>query len=288
MTPPRLIPIAALTFAVVAVSSSALFIRLAESPPLVIAAYRMAFATALLLPAALCFQAADLRSLRSGDARQLGLAGIFLAAHFGLWTASLGLTSVASSVVLVSTHPIFVAIAEAIWLSRPLPRTATIGILLTVTGGVAIGYGELQHEGANLLGSALALGGAMAMVGYLIIGRTLRPRLGFLSYSAPVYLVCGATLAIAASLFGTPLTNVPQRDLVIFAILALVPTLGGHTVFNWTLRHLPASVVATAFLGEPVGAALLAWVFLGEVPSSATLVGGSVILAGVYVTARSA
>ncbi|MFN0070349.1 MAG: DMT family transporter [Chloroflexota bacterium] len=276
----------ALLGAVLAVSSSALFIRIATAPPLVIAAYRMLIVAALLLPVAAIVQRADLSRLNRGDMAKLATAGIFLAAHFGLWTASLQYTSVASSVVLVSTHPILVALLEAAWLGRRVPRLGQAGIALTVLGGVIVANDELRRSGANGLGASLALGGALAMVGYLLIGRSVRAHLGFIAYSAPVYAVCALVLVMSASITGDSFM-VSGSDLGIFVALALVPTICGHTLFNWTLRHVPASAVATAFLGEPVGAAFLAWLLLSEAPGITTLAGGSVILLGLLITVKS-
>jgi drug/metabolite transporter (DMT)-like permease len=283
----RYLPNLGLVVAVLGVSTSGLFIRLAESPSLVIATYRMVLVTAMLLPVLLATRRFDLAPVGGRKLARLALAGVFLAAHFGLWTTSLAYTSVASSVVLVSTHPVLVALAEAAWLGRALPASGAIGIGLTVLGGVVIGFNELALGGTSLLGCVLALGGAVSMVGYLLIGRDLRAHMDLLSYVTAVYAVCGLVL-LCASLLAEGSLAAPLSDIPIFLALAILPTICGHTVFNWTLRHLPASVVATAFLGEPVGASVLAWLILGEAPGLATIVGGSVILAGLFLTMRSA
>ena len=286
--PPRYLPNLALVIAVLGVSTSGLLIRLAESPSLVIATYRMALVTAVLLPVlVLTRRRSHILAIGPAELGQLGLAGLFLAAHFGLWTVSLAYTTVASSVVLVSTHPVFVALAEAVWMGRVISRLGVLGIGLTLLGGLAIGFNELSQGGASGLGCALALGGALSMVGYLILGRNLRARMGLLSYATAVYGVCGITLLVATLLTGTSLAA-PNSDILIFLALALLPTICGHTVFNWALRHLPASVVATAFLGEPVGASILAWLFLAEAPGIATALGGGLILIGLFLTMRSA
>jgi drug/metabolite transporter (DMT)-like permease len=285
--PPRYLPNLALVVAVLGVSSSGLFIRLAESPSLIIATYRMLFVTAMLLPILLVTGRADFVSIGRQGFVRLALAGVFLAAHFGLWTVSLEYTSVASSVVLVSTHPVFVALVEATWLGRTIHAAGTIGIALTVVGGLVIGFNELTIGGTSLIGCLLALGGAVSMVGYLLIGRDLRAHMGLLGYATSVYTVCGIVLLVASLLSGTSLAA-PVGDIPIFLALAILPTICGHTVFNWTLRYLPASAVATAFLGEPVGASVLAWLFLGELPGPATVLGGIVILIGLYLTLRSA
>jgi drug/metabolite transporter (DMT)-like permease len=153
-------------------------------------------------------------------------------------------------------------------------------------GGLVIASGEITSGQTNLFGCALAVGGALSMVGYLLIGRTLRARLDSISYSTAVFGISGLTLLLAAWLSGASLLA-PARDVPLFLALALFPTIGGHTMFNWALRHLPASVVSTSFLGEPIGASLLAWLFLGEIPATMTLLGGSVIIVGLFLTMRS-
>lgn len=283
---PRWLPNIALVGAVLGVSTSGLFIRLAESPPLAIAAYRMVFVTAILVLILALRGERTFARIQRPDVARLACAGLFLSAHFGLWTTSLSYTSVASAVVLVSTHPAFVAVAEVAWLGRTIPPVGALGIGLTMLGGLVIASGEITSGQTNLFGCALAVGGALSMVGYLLIGRTLRARLDSISYSTAVFGISGLTLLLAAWLSGASLLA-PARDVPLFLALALFPTIGGHTMFNWALRHLPASVVSTSFLGEPIGASLLAWLFLGEIPATMTLLGGSVIIVGLFLTMRS-
>lgn len=276
----------ALAFAILAVSCSAILIRWATAPPLVVAADRMLAAITLLMPLWLWRGRKDLHRLGRRELLAAAASGLFLALHFGAWTVSLFHTSVASSVVFVSTHPVFVALAEW-WLFRQRPSAlGWLGIVLTVLGSLVIGWGDLQLGPDSLLGDGLALLGAMAMVGYLLIGRWLRRGLGALSYSLLVYTPCWLALSLASLATGAPPWQFSARDLAVFVGLAALSTLGGHTVFNWALRHVPAAVVAVAFVGEPLVAALLAWPLLGEQPPRATVVGGAVILVGIYLASR--
>lgn len=275
-----------LAVAIVAISFSAIFIRLAEAPAITIATARMAIAVLMLLPALALFEPRGLSSLSRRDLALCGLSGVFLAAHFGLWTLSLDYTSVASSVVFVSTHPVLVALAAAALLGERLSRGVLGGIGLTFLGSVLIGLNDLQIGGESLLGDLLATGGAAAIVGYLLIGKALRGRHGFLTYSVLVYSACTLALAAAGVATGTALLDFSTRDLLLFFALAAVSTLGGHTVFNWALRQLPASVVAVSFVGEPAGSAFLAWLILSEPLSALTAAGGGLMLVGIYVTAR--
>ena len=271
---------------VVAVSFSAIFIKLAASSPLTIATNRMLASLLLLAVPTLAMGSRQLASLRRGDLVALAVSGVCLAAHFGLWTLSLAYTSVASSVVFVSTHPVFVLLVESLWLRQPLAPLAAMGVVLTVAGSLVIGANDLQLGGAAAWGDLLALGGAVTMVGYLLIGRRLRQRLGFLSYSTPVYFVAWCVLLAWTTLGGEDVRAYAASDLVWFFGLALFATIGGHTVFNWALRHVPASVVAATLVGEPVCSAALAWLILGQAIGPQVAIGGAIILLGIYLAAR--
>ncbi len=276
----------ALAVAVLGISFSAVFIRLSDAPALTIASNRMLCAVLLMLPACALSARQELGRLSRRDIVSAAFSGLCLAFHFGLWTVSLGYTSVASSVVFVSTHPIFVALAELALFKKVVRPLAAAGITLTMAGSVVIGQADFRIGGEALYGDLLAAGGAVALVGYLIIGQRLRRHVSFLTYSTMVYAACWAVLVAGALAMGVSLLDFGPRDLALFLALALVSTIGGHTVFNWALRHVPASVVAVAFVGEPAVAALLAWVLLGEPVPPATALGGGLILIGIYATAR--
>ncbi len=282
----HVLPYAALALAVVSVSFSAIFIKLAQSGSLTIATNRMLASLLLLAIPTAAIGGRELTRLGRSDVLAMVVSGIFLAAHFGLWTISLAYTSVASSVLFVSLHPVLVGLLEWLWLRQPLSGLAWWGIALTVVGSAVIAAHDLQLGGTAIQGDLLALGGAVAIVGYLLIGRRLRQRLGFLSYSTPVYLVTWLGLLAWATASGDDVRHFPASDLVWFALLAVFATIGGHTVFNWALRHVPASLVAVTFVGEPVGSALLAWLILGQAIAPLTALGGIVVLAGIYLTAR--
>lgn len=262
----------ALLFAVASTSLSAIFIRLAESPPMTIATNRMLASIVLLAPFALLHARRDLGLVTHRDVLALTLSGVCLAAHFGTWTASLAYTSVASSVLFVSLHPVVVALIEWLALRRTQRLGTWVGVGLTLVGSVVVAAHDLRLSGDALWGDALAFIGAVALVGYLIVGRSLRRRLGFLLW----------TLAT-----GEDVWSFPPRDLLWFVLLALFATIGGHTVFNWTLGHVSASTVAVTFVGEPLVAALFAWLFLGESLAIPVALGSVILLAGIYVTARA-
>lgn len=276
---------AVLVAATIAVSFSAVFIRIADAPAATVVWLRMALATAILAPLAV----SGFRRAQRPARRQLLLmllAGALLGGHFLAWTASLGLTSVAASVLLVSTHPLVVAPAARWMLGERVPRAAAVGIGLALVGTLVTGAGDLHISSRALAGDGLALVGAACLAGYLLIGRGVRGSIGVAPYSAAVYAVVAATAAVAALAGGA--AQVPStRTLAACAALAVVCTVGGHTAYNWALRHVRALAVSASFLGEPPLAAVLAVLILRDIPSWPTVVGGVLILGGLAVSLRS-
>jgi drug/metabolite transporter (DMT)-like permease len=278
-------PYAALVIATLAVSFSAIFIRLSTAAAPTVVAYRMAFAALLLAPLLLT-QPQGPRWPRAAERPAFALAGVLLGLHFLPWTLSLSYTSVASSVLFVSMHPVLVALLAWILFRERISRSTVVGIALAVLGSAIIGGGDFRLSGRALTGDLLALLGAAGLAGYLLLGRRIRRDYSAVAYSLPVYAIAALTAAVVGGAFGDKLWPVRTVDLGLFFLLATVSTLGGHTVYNYALRHLPVSVVAVSFLGEPVGAALLAWILLRERPAASVLVGGAVVLAGLYLATR--
>ena len=272
-----------LAVGVVCVSFAALLIRLADAPPLVIATYRLCLASIMLLPFGLTRSRHQLRRLTWKELSLMFAAGAFLAIHFGLWITSLSYTSVATSVVLVTASPIFLAIASRFLFKQRLSKQAIAGIAISLAGGVFISYGNWQLGSQPLEGALLAIGGALAVSGYLIIGQRLRQSTGVLSYTLVVYSSAALLLLFSTLLLGYELTGYSGRTYVLLALLALAPQILGHSALNWSLRFVPATLVAVAVLGEPVGATLWAFLFLREVPTPSELVGGALILFGIFL-----
>ena len=274
---------------ILAVSTAALLVREADAPPVVIAFYRLLYATLALAPFAWWAARNELRALSGRDLIGLSLVGVVLAVHFAAWITSLGLTSVASSVVLVTLHPAFVALASHRLFGEGPSRLGYAGILVALGGGALITFGDAGGGiGPNpLLGDALALLGAAAAAVYFLAGRGYRRRLGLLAYVTPVYAASALTLGVLALALGQPLSGHGAREHALFLALALVPMIAGHTVLNWALKYVPAPVIATTILGEPVGATALALLLLGETPPWLTLAGGAVVLLGIGLVALS-
>jgi drug/metabolite transporter (DMT)-like permease len=289
---PWINPYLAILVGVFAVSFSSIFVRLCTAPPLVIAAYRLIFTFCFLAPFALPGGAAALRRMSTRQVLFSAASGIFLALHFVAWFTSLKYTSIASSVVLVTTQPLFVVIGAWIFFKERVPRKALYGGLLAFIGSAVIGATDFQLGGSAFLGDMLALAAAVMVSGYILIGRKLRGDVEITGYTFVTYGSSALVLTAAALLGGFPLYPYPSRDWLLFLALALVCTVMGHTVFNWVLRYVQASVVSVSILGEPLGAILWAAVFLGENPTPRQAVGGAIIFSGLYlftrVTARSA
>jgi drug/metabolite transporter (DMT)-like permease len=292
-----------LLIAILAISTASIFIRFAQSdgaPSLVIAALRLTFATFLLTPVTLIRNRDELRNLTRREIILAVLSGLFLAIHFATWISSLEYTSVASSVVFVSTGPLWVALLSPLLLNERLSGAAILGLVLALLGGTIIGLAdacvlnngfscpELQDvmRGRSMWGNFLALAGAWAITGYLIIGRKLRVKISLLSYIFLVYGIAAVVLIVFMFATGnSPFGHAPRVYGWIF-LLAVIPQLLGHSTFNWVLKYIPAAFVAVTTLGEPVGSAILAFFILNESPAAATVIGGVLILAGIYLVSR--
>ncbi|MEX2275882.1 MAG: DMT family transporter [Actinomycetota bacterium] len=279
--------LALLVVGVLGVSSSAILIRLAEAPPLAVSFYRNALAASVLLPIALGTRGPEIRSLSPRQWRLMAISGAILALHFALWVPSLELTSVAASTVLVTTGPVWVAIIGAATLSERIGRRAAIGIGCTLAGAVVISGGDLGTSGGALVGDFLALGGAIAAAGYVLVGRAVRPHVSLVVYVAIVYTVAAGVLVVAMLVAGTPFTGFTPKVWLLFALMAAGPQLMGHTVFNYLLAEVEAWVVAVAVTAEPVGASLLAFLVLDEAPPALAVAGGALILAGIALAISS-
>jgi drug/metabolite transporter (DMT)-like permease len=292
-----------LVAAILAVSTASIFIRFAqtEAPSLVIAALRLTFATLMLAPVALTRHRDELKSLTRKELIPAIVSGLFLTAHFATWITSLEYTSVASSAVFVATGPLWVALLSPMLLNEHLTRSAKIGLALALVGGTVVGLSdacvihngiqcpELSHilQGRAMWGNFLALAGAWAVTGYLIIGRKLRAKMSLVTYIFVVYGISAIGLIVVMLAAGqTPLGLPAQTYLWIF-LLALIPQIIGHSTFNWALAYLPAALVAVTTLGEPVGSAILAFFLLKETPSPVMIAGGVLILFGIYLASRN-
>ena len=300
--PPKLV----LVLGILAVSTASPLIRFAqrEAASLVIAAYRMGLSGLILLPLTIPRHNAELRKLSRGELALAALSGIFLALHFATWILSLEYTSVASSVVLVTTTPLWVALLAPWFLKERLAPAFLVGLLVALAGGTIVAVSDSCVQTANGLlcpplaefvqggafwGDILALMGAWAAAGYLLIGRRLRPTLSLTPYIFLVYGLAAIVLIGMVAVSGLPIFSFSAEVYVYLLLLALIPQLLGHSSFNWALGKLPASYVSIALLGEPVGSTILAYFALGEVPGWLKVFGAALILGGIlFATLSSA
>ena len=296
------LPFALLT-AILAVSTSSIFIRFAQedAPSLVIAALRLACATLLLAPLVWTRHRGELQTLGRNEIIAGAIAGIFLAVHFATWISSLEYTSVASSVVFVSTGPLWVALLSPVLLHERLTRAVLIGLTVAVLGGIIVGVSdactwdaglqcpELNQimEGRAMWGNFLALAGAWTVSGYLMIGRKLRTKISLIPYIFLVYGMSAIVLVMMMLATGHSALGYPARTYGWIFLLAAFPQLIGHSTYNWVLRYIPATLVAIITLVEPIGSAILAYFVLQETPSNGVLFGGLLILLGIYLASRS-
>ncbi len=283
-------PYAAIAAAIVAVSTASILIRWSDSDAITIAFYRLGFATLIVLPFATFDRATPLRGLARRDVLLMAGIGVVLAAHFALWITSLktaGVT-VASSVVLVTSHPVMVALVSHFLLKERVSRMTAAGIALGFSGVVGIAVADLGVSTTTLGGDLAALGGGVMAGIYFLAGRRLRQRVSLPVYAFVVYGTAALALfALAAATGRLAPTGDLRTELLLFGAMAIVPQIGGHTLYNWALRYVPAPLVSVSLVGEPIGSSLLAWILLAELPSTLVAIGALLALAGIFLTAYS-
>ncbi len=269
---------------VTTISFAAILIRLSTAPPLIISFYRMLFAVVLLTPVVIYRGEvrSEIRRLGRRDLVLLFISGLFLSAHFALWVTSLNHTSVASSVVLVATQPLFIVIVENFFLRKKPSRKLVGGLIVAGAGSLLIGYGGFSASRIKFLGDVFALLGAGMAAGYFLIGGEVRKRITLITYIYTVYGVSAFFLLFYSLAGGYPLLRYSPYNFLTFFLLAAGPTLVGHTSFNWVLKEVNASLVGVTILAEPVGSSVLAALIFGEYPSYWTIVGGSLVLISIY------
>jgi drug/metabolite transporter (DMT)-like permease len=301
---PWIPPVFILVLGVLAVSTSSIFIRFAQNdaPSLVIAAYRLTLASLLLSPIALLGQRNELFSLSRREMFLAFVSGVFLALHFASFITSLEYTTVASSVVLSTSTPLWVALLAPVILKEPMHRYLFIGMVMTLAGSTIVGISDACTLGANgvncpplknflgdqsLFGNLMALLAAWMAVGYIMIGRRLRSKISLISYIFLVYGIAALVLLLVMFLAGQRPLGYPSQTYLWLVLLALVPQLLGHSSYNWALRHLSATYVSVAIIGEPVGSTILAYFLLEETPSTLKIFGAILILVGIYLASHS-
>lgn len=276
-----------LTLGVLSFAFAPILVRWAgDVPGLAIAVWRTGVAAGILLPPAMARIGPELRRFTRWDVALILSAGIFLGLHFIAWIESLYHTTVASASVLVTTSPILLAVLGYLVLGERLSRTTVGAIGAAVIGAALIGWadaGKVVLGRGALVGNSLALGGAVLVSLYLLIGRVVRQKASWLAYVTPLYIVAALTALGAAMLNDVPLVGYSWEFYALCAGLALGPQVLGHGSFNYALQYVPAAIVGMLSLLEPVGASILAYVLFGEVPPPASVGGMIVVLVAVAV-----
>ncbi len=279
-------PYVTLLIGVLAVSFASIFIRIADAPALVIAASRLIIASFVLLPFAAVRSGENIKHISRRELLLVLLSSLFLAIHFALWITSLSYTTIASSVILVTSHPALVAVLSYFLWHEKLSRANLTGLVVALIGVVVINYGDFALNSRALLGDVMALAGSFAVAGYLVIGRQIGKRIDALGYLTLVYSFAGATLLLALLVTGERLSGYSIQTYIMLLLIAIVPQLIGHSALNLAVRTLPVTMVSVAILGEPIGATLLGALILRELPKVNEIAGGLLIMAGIYLVLR--
>ena len=278
---PRFDPRIVLLIGVAVVSIASSLIKLINAPPLVIATYRLGIASSIMFVGS----GRNLNQLKRLNIRErltLTTAGLFLCLHFACWITSLRFTTIASSVIIVDSSPIFVLLFSSLLLKERASKNERYGIILSIFGAMIIVSSHLQI-GTNIFGDLLALMGAMTVAMYLIIGRGLRSKLDTFPYTTGVYGISFIFLLIITLIFNEPLTGYHWTDYRLMFLLAIGPSCIGHTAYNYCLKYLKASTVSISILGEPLGATILGVLIFNEAPNALMILGGTMIVIGTYV-----
>jgi drug/metabolite transporter (DMT)-like permease len=301
---PKVPPFLGIAGGILAVSTASILIRFAQgsAPSLVIATYRLVLASLILLPWVLTGSRKEILSLKRKELLLAFLSGTFLALHFAAWITSLEMTTVASSVVLVTTSSLWVSLFSPWVLKERISKPILLGLFIALTGGIIVSLSDACQlsvhglvctslgnplELKTLNGNFLALFGAWMAAGYLLIGRQLRSSMSLVAYTFVVYGFAAVVLVIITLGLGYRLTGYSPTTFLLFLALAVIPQLLGHSTFNWALRYLPAVYVSISLLGEPVGSTILAYFLLAEIPTPSKLIGAALILIGIIISSRA-
>ncbi len=271
----------ALVIGIITVSCSAILVKLADAPSSVTAFYRIFFSILIMAPLFFSKYVKELKNVEKRDWLFSIIAGVFLALHFVLWFESLRFTSVASSVVLVTMQPLFAFLGTYLFFKEKLSLSALLSGLLAVVGSIVISWGDFKISGIALWGDILALVACILVTIYLLFGQNVRSRLSLITYTFIVYVVSALTLFIYVLISGDPFIPYEQDQWMYFILLAIFPTLLGHTLFNFALRWVSTSVISITILFEPIGASVLAYYILSESIFFHQIVGGLIVLLGI-------
>ncbi|MGN4127069.1 DMT family transporter [Lysinibacillus sphaericus] len=283
MEQPKIHPYIPIFIGVISVSLSAIFVKLANAETGIIAFYRMLFSVIIMAPLFLWKYTAELKQLSKRDWLFSSIAGIFLSFHFILWFESLNYTSVASSTVLVTLQPLFAFVGTYFFFNEKITVKTIFAGVIAIVGSVLISWGDFKLSGSAFYGDMLALIACALITAYLLFGQDVRKRLSLVTYTMIVYMVSTITLFLYVLIKGESFGPYPTIDWIWFILLAIVPNLLGHTLFNWSIKYVSTNVVSIAILFEPIGAAVLAIFIFQEYLIATQIIGGLVVILGIIL-----
>ncbi|MGE7954565.1 DMT family transporter [Lysinibacillus xylanilyticus] len=283
MEKPKIHPYIPIFIGVVSVSLSAILVKLANAEAGVIAFYRMLFSVLIMAPLFFWKYTNEVKQLRIRDWLFSSIAGIFLAFHFILWFESLNYTSVASSTVLVTLQPLFAFVGTYFFFKEEINVKTIIAGVIAIIGSVLISWGDFKVSGTAFYGDMLALIACVLVTAYFLFGQDVRKRLSLMTYTMIVYVVSTITLLIYVLIKGESFGPYSIMDWICFILLAIVPNLFGHTLFNWSIKYVSTNVVSIAILFEPIGAAILALVVFKEYLIATQIIGGLIVIVGILL-----
>nr|WP_312578303.1 DMT family transporter [Sedimentibacter sp.] len=264
-------------------SLSSIIIRLSQAPSLVISFYRMLFTVMLLFIPVMLKERKSIKGINKKDFILCIISGVFLALHFASWIASISMTTISNSTILVSCSPIFVSLANFFILKEHFTSKMLTGLLMSIVGTVIIALGSSGGSTSSMmLGNILAFMGAVFVAGYLVIGGIVRKNLSAGVYVFIVYSASIVTLFFMCILTQTPIYPYSPKEFLLFLALAFFCSILGHTVYNYLMRYISATMISVSTLCEPIFASVLALIIFKEIPSVYTIVGGVIILSGVF------
>ena len=264
-------------------SLSSIIIRFSEAPALIIAAYRMLFASMMLFFPVFMHSRSEFKILRKNNYIMCIISGVFLALHFASWIQSIQMTTIANSTILVSCSPIFVAAINYFLLKEKITMKMVSGIAMSFLGTLIIGMGSSQGvKSSMMVGNILAFMGAVFVAGYLIIGGVARKSISAGPYVFIVYSVSAIVLFVMCFITGTPVYPYPIKEYLLFFLLSFFSSILGHTVYNYLMKYFSSTLISVSTLSEPIFASFMAILVFKEIPSLYTIIGGIIILAGIY------
>lgn len=273
----------AIAIGVVSLALSAIFVKMSQSPSGLTAFYRMVITVFIMLPFFLRYNVSEIFSFTKKDWAVCIAAGTLLALHFILWFESLNYTSVASSTVLVTLQPLFAFVGTYVLFKEKISVKAIIASCIAISGSVLISWGDFQISGNAFYGDMLALIACALVTAYFLLGQSVRGHISLTSYTIVVYSASAVLLMLYVLYIEGTFIPVAKTDWVYFVLLAVIPNLLGHNLFNWAIKWISANTISMTILLEPVGATILAYIIFEELLTLSQIIGGIIVLLGLIL-----